>query len=113
MFKFLRQLFSSVPSMDIETYLSDYKGKNNHILIDVRTPKEFKSGHVAKAKNIPLNTISKKMNNIPKDKTVVLMCRTSNRSGMAARQLAAAGYDNIINLKGGILLWQAKGHPVK
>ncbi len=113
MFKFLSKLFAGVPSMDIDTYLADYQGKNNHILIDVRTPDEFKSGHVAKAKNIPLNTISKKMKSIPKDKTVVLMCRTGNRSGMAARQLASAGYDNVINLKGGILRWQGDGHPVK
>ena len=113
MFKFLSKLFAGVPSIDIETYLDEYEGKNNHVLIDVRTPNEFKSGHVAKAKNIPLNTISKKMKNIPKDKPVVLICRTGNRSGMAARQLAGAGYENIINLKGGMMRWQAQGHPLK
>ncbi|MGJ3238559.1 MAG: rhodanese-like domain-containing protein [Anaerolineae bacterium] len=114
MLKFLSQLFSGgVPKMDIDTYMSEHYDTNNHVLIDVRTPSEFKSGHVARAKNIPLNTISKKMNTIPKDKPVVLICRTGNRSGMAARQLANAGYTNIVNLKGGMIRWQAQGHPVK
>lgn len=113
MFKFLSSLFKGVPSIDIDTYIAEYQGKNNHVLIDVRTPDEFKSGHVAKAKNIPLNTISKKMKSIPKDKPVVLICRTGSRSGMAARQLAGAGYENILNLKGGVMRWQADGHSLK
>ncbi len=113
MFEFLKQLFAGAPSIDIDTYMQDYHGQNNHVLIDVRTPGEFKSGHVAKAKNIPLDSISKQMKKIPKDKTVVLMCRSGSRSGMAARQLAGAGYENILNLKGGMMRWQAKGHPLK
>lgn len=111
--KLLKTIFASVPSIDIDTYMQKYQGKNNHVLIDVRTPSEFKSGHVAKAKNIPLNTIGNKLSSIPKNKTVVLICRTGNRSGMAARQLAGAGYENIINLKGGVMRWQAKGHELK
>ena len=113
MFKFLKQLFAGAPSIDIDSYMQDHHGQNNHVLIDVRTPGEFKSGHVAKAKNIPLDSISKQMKQIPKDKTVVVMCRSGSRSGMAARQLASAGYENILNLKGGIMRWQSKGHPLK
>jgi len=114
MLKFLMNLFTGgTPQMDIDTYMNEYHNKNNHVLIDVRTPGEFKSGHVAKAKNIPLNTISKKMSSIPKDKTVVLICRSGSRSGMAARQLANAGYENVINLKGGVMRWQGLGHPLK
>ena len=113
MLKFLKMIFASVPSIDVDTYMQEYQGKNNHVLIDVRTPNEFKSGHVAKAKNIPLNTIGNKMSSIPKDKTVVLICRTGSRSGIAAKQLAGAGYENVINLKGGVMRWQAKGHSLK
>ncbi|MEL6308308.1 MAG: rhodanese-like domain-containing protein [Chloroflexota bacterium] len=110
MLKMLSNLFGGgVESIDIDTYLAEYKPNKNHVLIDVRTPKEFKAERVANAKNIPLNTISKNINKIPKDKPVILMCR----SGMAARQLVNAGYENIVNLKGGILRWKAQGHPVK
>lgn len=113
MFEKFKKLFTGAPSIDIDTYVQEYQGQNNHVLIDVRTPDEFKSGHVAKSKNIPLNTISKKMGNIPKDKPVVLICKTGTRSGMAARQLLGAGYENVINLKGGVTRWQADGHPLK
>ncbi|MEO0598664.1 MAG: rhodanese-like domain-containing protein [Chloroflexota bacterium] len=114
MLKMLSNLFGGgVESIDIDTYLAEYKPNKNHVLIDVRTPKEFKAERVANAKNIPLNTINKNMNKIPKDRPVVLMCRTGNRSGMAARQLMNAGYENIVNLKGGILRWKAQGNPVK
>lgn len=113
MLKFLSQLFAGPPSIDIDSYMEDYQGKNNHVLIDVRTAGEFKSGHVAKAKNIPLDSISKKMKQIPKDKTVVLMCRSGSRSGRATRQLLGAGYENVLNLKGGVMHWQSKGHPLK
>jgi rhodanese-related sulfurtransferase len=91
-------LTAGVPQMNMERYMQEYHQQNNHLLIDVRTVAEFKSGHMEKAKNIPLNTIAKKINSIPKDKTVVLVCRTGSRSGMAARQLANAGYENVINL---------------
>lgn len=113
MLKFLSKLFAGAPSIDIDSYIQDYQGKNNHVLIDVRSPGEFKSGHVAKAKNIPLDSISKKMKQIPKDKTVVLMCRSGSRSGMATKQLVNAGYENVLNLKGGVMSWQSKGHPLK
>lgn len=114
MLKFLSRLFAGgVESIDIETYLTDYQPNRQHVLIDVRTPSEFKSEHIKKAKNIPLNTIAQSFDKIPRDKPVVLMCRTGNRSGMAARQLVKAGYENIVNLKGGILRWKAQGHPVK
>lgn len=114
MLKFLTNLLTGgVPQMDITTYMDDYHNKNNHVLIDVRTPGEFKGGHVAKAKNIPLDSIAKKMKSIPKDKTVVLICQSGARSGAAGRKLAKAGYENVINLKGGVMRWRGLGHPLK
>lgn len=111
---FLSSLFGGgAPQIDIETYLEEYYKQNNHVLIDVRTAREFKSGHLPRAKNIPLNDIQGKLQQIPKDKTVILVCQTGNRSGSAARTLLKVGYENVINLKGGTGRWQRLGHPVK
>lgn len=112
--QFLRQLLGmDLPQIDSNTYKSDYFQQKNHLLIDVRTPAEFKSGHIAGAKNIPLDTLAAKMNDIPQDKTVVIVCQSGSRSANATRQLIAAGYDKVLNLSGGTLRWRMSGNPVK
>ncbi len=81
------------------------KDKNNHFL-DVRTSGEFSSRNIKGFKNIPLDQIGQRLTQIPKDKTIVLICQSGNRSSMAARKLAKAGYDKIINVKGGMNMWR-------
>jgi phage shock protein E len=112
--KFLKSLFSSpFPGMDIQTYHSTHFGKNDHVLIDVRTPQEFKSGHIPGAKNIPLQTLAAQMGQVPNNKPVIVVCRSGNRSHSACHTLWNAGYTNITNLKGGTISWQMQGHPLK
>ncbi len=66
------------------------------IIIDVRTPQEFKMSNVPGSKNIPLNTISAKANNIKKlNKPVIVCCASGNRSGQAASILQAKGVEVI------------------
>ncbi|MGV6861972.1 MAG: rhodanese-like domain-containing protein [Putridiphycobacter sp.] len=66
------------------------------IIIDVRTPQEFKMGNVPGSKNIPLNTISSKANNIKKlNKPIILCCASGNRSGQATSILKAKGVEVI------------------
>jgi rhodanese-related sulfurtransferase len=114
MMKFLSKLFGGgMPQIDIETYLEEYYQQNNHVLIDVRTAREFKSGHIPRAKNIALKDIGAKLQEIPEDKPVILVCQTGGRSSAATRTLMQAGYENVINLKGGTSRWQGLGHPVK
>ena len=114
MFKMLSNLFKSpFPSIEMEDYANDYYKKNNHVLIDVRTPQEFKSGHIPGAKNVPLQSLSENLKKVPKDKTVMVVCRSGHRSGMACRILSNAGYDNITNVRGGTMRWIAAGHEVK
>lgn len=111
---FLRQIFGlgNMPQIDIESYIKDYE-KSNHILIDVRSPNEFKAGHLPKAKNIPLGDLNNKLESIPKDKPVILVCWSGSRSASATRSLLKAGYENVLNLKGGTMRWQMQGKPLK
>jgi len=62
-------------------------------IVDVRTPDEFRSGHVAGSINIPLDRIQDQMKKISKDKPVITCCRSGARSGMAADMLKAQGYE--------------------
>lgn len=62
-------------------------------LVDVRTDDEFRAGHVHGARNIPVHEIEQRLSEIPKDRTVVLYCRSGARSASAASVLQRKGYD--------------------
>lgn len=66
------------------------------IVIDVRTPQEYRSGHIAGSKNIPLDQIDRKINDIKKlGKPVITCCASGMRSGTAAGKLNHAGIESI------------------
>lgn len=80
------------------------KENKNYIIIDVRTNGEYKSGHIDKAKNIPVNELKNKIKSIDKfkDKISIIYCASGARSKTAANILYKEGFENIYNLKGGI-----------
>ena len=77
--------------------------KDNVLLIDVRTPDEFKNGHVKGAINIPVDEIRNRMNEIPKDKLFYITCRVGYRGHLGVRILKENGYNNLKNITGGYL----------
>jgi len=82
------------------------------ILLDVRTAQEYKEYHISGAQLIPLNELSEKLKRIPRDRDVVCVCATGNRSSSAARRLEKEGY-KVSNMKGGMTRWMKNGLPVK
>lgn len=93
-------------------YQARFGAHADHILIDVRTPEEFASGHIPGAVNISVDELAQRLNEIPQDKPVVLYCRSGNRSNQAAQILERAGYTQIYDL-GGIITWVQQGYPVQ
>jgi phage shock protein E len=69
-------------------------------VIDVRTPGEFRSGHVAGAVNIPVDQIGERISEVTtnKNETLLLHCQSGGRSAAAKRDLEALGYKNVVNL---------------
>jgi len=90
-------------------------GNDDNLVLDVREPDEFKSGHLRGAKLIPLGSLADKLSEIEKfkDKTVLVYCRSGNRSATAANILCRAGFSDVSNLAGGIIAWQSEHYPVK
>lgn len=84
----------------------------NCVLIDVRTPGEIAAGIIPGADAMPLTVLPLRMQDIPKDKQVVLYCRTGARSAQACMYLGQRGYDNVYNLRGGIVTWAQNGLPI-
>ena len=72
------------------------KGKSLQ-LVDVRTPKEFQEGSVPDAINIPLSTIEDNLTSFDKNKTIVVFCRSGNRSGKAKKKLENNGFNKVLN----------------
>lgn len=78
----------------------------NIVLVDVREAVEFRSGHIPQSLHIPLGTLPQRMDEIPKEGTVVTICRSGARSGRAAKMLASSGFAKVLNLEGGLLQWR-------
>jgi len=84
-------------------------------LVDVRTPAEFSSGHIAKAININVMdaTFTNEISKLDKQKPVYIYCRSGARSQRAAATLMQNGFTQIIDLQGGINSWNAAGKAVE
>ncbi|MGM0552377.1 MAG: rhodanese-like domain-containing protein [Pseudomonadota bacterium] len=89
--------------------------RDDALVLDVREDKEVAGGRIGGAKHIPLGSLKKRLPDLEKHKgsPVVVYCRSGNRSAMAASQLTAAGFEDVVNLKGGIQAWQAANMPIK
>jgi rhodanese-related sulfurtransferase len=110
---FLSNLFGpSVPSITAEELSEKLKYGKHPLVLDVRQPDEFRTGHINGAKLIPLNELHSKMKELPKGREIVCICATGNRSISAAKTLAKEGF-NVLNVQGGMLAWRRAKLPVK
>lgn len=85
------------------------------IMVDVRENDEVaKLGYFVDGSilQIPLSQLSERHSEIPKEKSLIIACRSGNRSAQAIEELQEFGFTNLINLEGGMNEWQAKGYPV-
>lgn len=88
--------------------------KQDAVLIDVRTKKEWDTGHITGSRHIPLADFTRRINEIEKFKTrpVVVVCNLGQTAGSASKQLKAAGFENVVRLQGGITEWKSQNLPI-
>jgi phage shock protein E len=104
---------AAVQPMSQEALLQHQAQHPDHLfLLDVRTPQEYAEGHIAGAVNVPYDQLATRLAEVPKDKDVVLYCRSGRRAGIAADVLAANGYKRLSHLEGDMIAWTEKGRPV-
>jgi rhodanese-related sulfurtransferase len=89
---FLKKLFGFGPSADFKTLVA-----NGAQIIDVRTPQEFKSGHIKGSVNIPLQNLNSQLSKIKKDKPVITCCASGMRSASAKSILKSNGFQEVHN----------------
>jgi rhodanese-related sulfurtransferase len=101
-----------VPSLSAAELSEKLKNGKRPLVIDVRQPDEYREGHIAGAKLIPLGELSQRMKELSKDKDIICVCASGSRSHSATKMLISAGH-NAIDMKGGMFTWQRAGLPVK
>ncbi len=105
----VEQTTPTIRKVDVQTFKTETEGKTVQ-LVDVRTPNEFKAGHLANADNVNVfdGNFMTQMAKYKKDEPVYVYCRSGGRSMKAARKLKAQGY-NVVNMNGGFMGWSSKG----
>jgi rhodanese-related sulfurtransferase len=88
-----------------------YERRDSFTFLDVREWYEWEAGTVEGSLHIPIGTLTDRVNEVPKDRTVVVVCQVGQRSALAADYLNRLGYD-AHNLEGGVEAWQAQGLPL-
>ena len=79
------------------------------LILDVREPSEWAAGHVQGATLIPLGSLASRVSEVPKDKDVVVVCRTGVRSAQGRDILQKAGFTRVTSMVGGLTAWQNQG----
>jgi rhodanese-related sulfurtransferase len=83
------------------------------VILDVREDFEYEAGHIPGATLVPLGQIPNRLDEIPKDKTVIAVCRSGNRSGQATNFLRQQGFENVHNMTGGMNAWGQAGYEIE
>ena len=79
------------------------------LLVDVREPNEFASFRAEGAVLLPLSTFLLRYRDLPRDRSLLMICQTGNRSGQATAFLLANGWSDVVNVAGGTLAWERAG----
>lgn len=87
-------------------HFSDLQNDSKHAIIDVRTAQEFSKGAIPGAIHLPLEELRQRIDEIPRDKPLVMYCRSGQRAYLAERILRQRGYEHVANLSGGYLTWE-------
>jgi rhodanese-related sulfurtransferase len=104
------RLFSR-PNRVEATRAAELLERGEVVVLDVRENVEWKAGRIPGALHIPLAQVPFRGGELPRDTTIVTVCRSGHRSGLAARGLQHAGY-RVENLAGGMKAWARAGLPL-
>jgi rhodanese-related sulfurtransferase len=99
------------PEITVSEAYSKYQ--SGAYLLDVRTQDEWDQFHAPDTTLIPLDQLASRLNEIPRDKEIVVVCRSGNRSQQGRDILVNAGFEQVTSMQGGLNEWRASGYPVE
>lgn len=102
-----------LPVVSQDAFLASLKADAQALFVlDVRTPDEYAAGYVPGAVNIPHDQLASRIAEVPKDREVVIYCRSGRRSEIAGQILVGSGYSKLEHLQGDMQGWQAAQRAV-
>lgn len=107
------ELIRTIPRITAQALAEQFMDSSGPYVVDVRSEKEWNSGHLAGSHNIPLTHLRERMDEVPADRPVVVHCEGGYRSAIAVSLLAEAGRTNVSDLVGGIKAWTASKLPTE
>jgi len=109
---FLRNLMGpGVPAVSVQDAAELQGGETGALILDVREPNEYTQIRARGSVLLPLGRLNSRVKDLPRDREILLMCRTGSRSQNATQFLASNGFENVTNVSGGIVAWDQAGLP--
>jgi rhodanese-related sulfurtransferase len=102
-------IIKEIDAIDLQARIAE---GDDFVLLDIRSDGELAQGMLPNAQHLAMHLIPLRINELPKDKDVILYCHSGARSYHASAYLAQQGYENVINLRGGILGWARSGYQL-
>ena len=94
-----------VPALSVADFAALRESQEDYALLDVREPWEVALGALPEAMTVPMNELPERLEALPADRPLVVLCHHGQRSGHVTAWLRRLGYDNAVNLDGGIDAW--------
>lgn len=107
-----RMKSSDQPASDVTAAEAFQKYQQGTFILDVRTQEEWNQFHIPNSTNIPLDQLQNRLSELPRDKDIVVVCKTGHRSQDGKTILQQAGFTRITCLSGGLQAWNAAGYQI-
>jgi rhodanese-related sulfurtransferase len=107
---FMLQPKAATP-LEISTAEAYAKYQGGAFVLDVREQEEWDQGHIPNTTLIPLGSLASRLDEVPRDQEVVVVCRSGNRSQEGTQILRQAGFEQVSSMSGGVRDWAAAGYP--
>lgn len=105
---------TTISPVEAATLIEQHQKDSNFVLLDIRTPGEYKSGHIKNAALLDFRsaTFSRSLEQLNKNKTYLIYCRSANRSGKALAMMKKMGFTRVYNMGKGLVGWKAAKLPI-
>ena len=105
---------NATPQADTVSVADAYQMyQSGAFVLDVRTPEEWNEYRIPNTTLIPLDQLAARLGEVPRDRPIVVVCRSGNRSQQGRDILLNAGFEGVVSMSGGLSEWRASGYPVE
>lgn len=105
-------LISTTPRIAPNAFSEDLAASHPPFILDIRNPREYASKHIPNSLNIPLNHLEERLAELPRDRRIGIHCAGGYRSSIGASILVQHGFNNLVELTGGLAAWESANLPL-